>query len=187
MGAALRHERKYTVEEWMSWDEDVRCELIDGELFLMPPPALRHQGIVGEIYVQLHQQTKGGAYRTYMSPVGVRLNEGETALEPDIIIVGDKAKLAGGKICEGAPDMVVEVLSPSTSSKDKVLKFNKYLRAGVREYWIVDPNDNTVNVNIWVNGTYQNKFYGETDVVPVHILDGCTINLNDVFTEDWNE
>jgi len=83
--------------------------------------------------------------------------------------------------------MIVEILSPSTSRKDRFIKFNKYLKAGVREYWIVDPDDNTVSVNILERGFYRNSVYGETDIVPVHVLEGCEVNLNEIFSEDENE
>ena len=79
--------------------------------------------------------------------------------------------------------MVIEILSRSTASRDRVLKFNQYLKAGVREYWIVDPDSKTVSVHILKDGEYLARAYAETDAAPVHVLDGCTISLSDVFAE----
>ena len=188
MSIALQQEKFYTVEEWLSWDEDVRCEIIDGKLYMMSPPDLKHQRLSLEITGQLWLFLKGKPCKVYSAPVGVRLSKKEqTVLEPDIIVVCDKSKLDGKKMCNGAPDMVVEILSPSTSRKDRFIKFNKYLKAGVREYWIVDPADNTVSVNILEHGFYRNSVYGETETIPVHVLEGCEVNLNEVFVEEENE
>ena len=80
--------------------------------------------------------------------------------------------------------MIIEILSPSTASKDRLLKFNRYLQAGVREYWIVDPDSKVVTINILDDGRYYNTAYGENDIVRVHVLEGCEISLPDVFSED---
>lgn len=103
-----------------------------------------------------------------------------TVLEPDLFVVCDKSKL-NDRGCNGAPDMVIEIMSPSTSKKDRTKKFNKYLQAGVREFWIVEPGDKTVSVCILKNGEYVIKTYDDTESVPVHVLDGCIVSLPDVF------
>jgi len=185
---ALRREQLYTVEDWLNWDEDFRCEIIDGEAYMMAQPTIAHQHASVGITSQLWNFLKGKPCKVYSAPCGVRLSKTEeTVFEPDIIIVCDKEKLSSGKICNGAPDMIVEILSPSTSSKDKVLKFNKYQSAGVREYWIVDPVDNTVQVNVLQNGRYAGYPYDGTSTVTVSIFEGCEIDLKDVFLEENNE
>ena len=88
-----------------------------------------------------------------------------------------------GKACVGAPDMAIEILSPATSRQDKVVKLNLYQKAGVREYWIVDTEDKAVQVCILKDGEYIVKAYTDADTAPVNILDGCSINLADVFAE----
>ena len=98
------------------------------------------------------------------------------------MIICDKAKL-DGKRCDGAPDMVIEILSPSTAKFDRLTKFNKYLQAGIREYWIVDPKDKIVTVNILEDGKYNSTVYEETDIILVHVLTACRISLPDVFVE----
>ena len=178
---AMKRDKKYTLEDWLVWPEDERWELIDGVAHMMATPTIQHQDISDEIGLQLRLFLKGKSCKSY-SAIGVNLNSKEdTVFVPDISVVCDHRKLADGKICVGAPDMVVEILSQSTAGRDRLKKFNKYLEAGVREYWIVDPEAKVVNVNILENGKYVNHAYGITDTVPVHVLDGCTINLQDVF------
>lgn len=174
----------YTYEDWLSWDEDVRAEIIDGDLYMMAPPTRQHQGILTELTRQLANFLKGKSCKVYPAPFGVKLFENEdTALEPDIVVICDKSKL-NEKGCNGAPDLVVEILSPSTGSRDKVLKFNNYLRAGVREYWIVDPDTKTVSVNVLDNSKYTHYAYANADTIPVSVLEGCQITLPDVFSEE---
>ena len=177
-------ERYYTYEEWLSWDESVRAELYDGILVMLAQPSQRHQRILSELNGQLWQYLKGKPCEVYPAPFGVRLFENEdTAFEPDIVVVCDKSKL-GGKTYVGAPDMIIEILSPSTARIDRGIKFRKYLKAGVREYWIVDPELNLLQVNILSDKKYIISIYDSDEVAPVHILDGCEINLADVFRDD---
>jgi len=114
----------------------------------------------------------------------VRLNalgdDDDDVFQPDLVIICDRTKI-DDKGCNGAPDMVIEILSPSTAMRDKLLKFNEYQRAGVREYWIVDPDTKTVQVFILENGQYLAKSYGETDTISVSVLKSCEISLPDVF------
>jgi len=181
--APLRKEY-YTFEEWLSWDEDVRAELYEGSLVMMAPPSLRHQGILGVIYGQLWQFLIGRQCRAFPAPTGVRLSDAEdTVFEPDIIVVCDKKKL-DGRICNGAPDLVIEILSPSTEHMDRNLKYRKYLEAGVPEYWIVDEKQNLVQAAVLQSGAYITKVYFAEDIAPVTVLDGCEINLAVVFSED---
>jgi len=177
------YERLYTVEDYYSWDEGFRCELYEGALVVAESPTQRHQKILMEISGQLWQFLKDNPCSVFPSPFAVRLSEKEeTVFEPDIVVICDESKL-GGRNFEGAPDMVIEILSPSTARMDKKLKFQKYQQAGVREYWIVDPERNLLEVNLLVNEKYMTTIYEETVTVPVHILDGFEINLTDVFEE----
>ena len=181
MGLSLKREKYYTFDEWLSWDEDVRAELVDGELVMMASPSQRHQEVLGELYFQLKSFLKGKPCKVYPAPFGVRLsNKEHTVFEPDIVVVCDKSKL-GGKVFNGAPDMVVEVLSPSTARLDRLTKFHKYQQAGVREYWVVDPDTKIVQVYLLENGRYVVEAYGDSDLVPVSALEGCRITLTDVF------
>ena len=180
---ALRQDKKYTYEDYMSWSEDERWELIDGTAYMLAAPSIAHQRISSELHRQLANFLFGKPCEVFHAAITVRLNkDNDTAVEPDIVVICDKSKLSDGKACVGAPDMVVEILSPSTASMDRLKKFNLYLQAGVREYWIVDPETKMVNVHMLKDGGYMTTAYGNADTVPVHVLDGCTISLSDVFT-----
>jgi len=177
----------YTYTDYLEWDEDVRAELFDGEIVMMATPLRVHQGVSGELFFQIKAYLAGKKCKVYSAPFSVRLfpqknNRDDTVFEPDIVVVCDQEKL-DDKGCNGPPDMVVEVVSPSTAKYDRVLKFRKYQKAGVREYWIVDPEIKTVQVNILDNGRYVSSVYDETDKAPVSVLEGCEIDLAVVFSE----
>lgn len=181
----LKQEKLYTCDEFMSWDESVNCELIDGNIFMMAPPRRIHQEISGELFAQLHSFLKGKSYRVFHAPFGVRLDvnkNDDTIVIPDITVVCDKSKL-NEHGCVGAPDLVVEILSPFTAGLDRVIKFNKYLQAGVREYWLADPDSKTVTTHILNDGHYITNAYGENETINVRVLDGCDIYLTEVFAE----
>lgn len=178
-----REDRRYTYADWLGWDEDVRAEIIDGALYMMAPPTQKHQEILSELHGQLWQFLKGRPCKIFPAPFGVRLSASEdTVLEPDIVVVCDHSKL-DGKVCNGAPDLVLEIMSPSTARYDRMVKFQKYQQAGVPEYWIVDPDTKTGQVCILSGGLYFVTMYAETDIAPVNVLEGCRINLSDVSAE----
>ena len=177
------YERLYTVEEYMSWDDDIRCELYEGALVVAEAPTTRHQRISREILGQIWQFLKNKPCEVFYAPFSVRLFETEeTVFQPDIVVICDKSKL-GERGVNGAPDMVIEILSPSTAKMDKQLKYGKYQKAGVKEYWIVDPERNLLEANRLNGDSYTTTIYLETDKAPVHILDGFEINLADVFKD----
>ena len=182
----LEAAKRYTYTDYAGWDTDDRYELIDGVPYLMSPgPNRKHQEISGELYGQLRDFLKGKPCKVYHAPFDVRLDVAgldNTVVQPDIMVICDHSKL-GKASCDGAPDLVVEILSPSTSSRDKLLKFNKYLQSGVREYWIVDPDSKTLSAHVLENGKYITGAFGDEDTVPVKVLPGCRINLHDVFAE----
>ena len=126
----------------------------------------------------------GKPCKLYAAPFDVRLNgagdEDDTVVQPDIVVVCDKSKL-DDKGCNGAPDMVIEILSPSSTRHDMFIKFIRYQKAGVREYWVVDPDVKKVIAYILENGRYCGSVYADTESAPVHVLEGCVINLPDVF------
>ena len=177
-------DKRYTYADYESWDDDYRYELIDGIAYLMSAPTYKHQGILGELYRQLANFLKGKSCKVYLSPCDVCLtglgDEDDTVVQPDIIVVCDESKL-DNRICNGAPDMTIEILSPSTAKRDLFLKLEKYLAAGVREYWIVDPDAETVNVHLLENGRYVISSFGRNDTIPVSVLVGCNIELSEVF------
>ena len=181
----LALEKRYTYADYASWGDDTRWELIDGVPYAMSAPSEMHQRIVSRLCGQFYAYLRGKkTCEVYVAPFDVRLNYykgDDTVIQPDIVVVCDNTKRhAGG--CLGAPDLVVEILSPSTAKMDRIVKFNKYMRDGVKEYWVVDPDTESLHVHLLKEGTYYaTSAYEDTDTVSVGILPGCEINLADVF------
>ena len=183
---------RYTFADVLTWPDDERAELIDGEVVLMAPaPSRGHQEISGEVFRQLANYLEGKKCKVYHAPFDVRLFEKDgdtpedvdTVVEPDITIVCDHSKL-DDRGCKGAPDMVVEILSPWTRRHDKFTKFNLYQKAGVREYWIVDPDGKYVQVFVLTDGYYTAVDFGEAgDKLKVNVLEDCVVDLSRVFSE----
>ncbi|MCL2772004.1 MAG: Uma2 family endonuclease [Oscillospiraceae bacterium] len=179
----LAEEKKYTYKDYITWNDKIRYELIDGAAYAMASPSRLHQKISGELHGRLWQFLRGRTCEVYSAPFDVRLNFAgldDIVVQPDILVVCDESK-HDGKSVKGAPDLIIEILSPYNTRHDTVTKTRLYRRAGVREYWIVDPNEKTVQVCILENGRYIVSDYNENDVVSVHILEGCQINLADIF------
>ena len=181
-----RREEHYTYADYAAWDTEERYELIDGVPYLMSPaPRTKHQRITGRLYSEFDFFLRGKTCEVFIAPFDVRLNADtydDIVVQPDITIICDKSKI-DDMGCKGVPDMVVEVLSPSSARYDKVLKFDVYLKAGVREYWIVDPDSETISVHILQDGEYAVKAYGENDTIPVRVLEGCKIETQAIFSE----
>lgn len=149
----LANQPRYTYGDYRRWNDDRRRELIDGIVYDMTPaPSVAHQDVLGALHVQVRPALGPGPCRTFLAPFDVRLPRGDeaddavdTVVQPDLVVFCDPARLdaAGGR---GAPDWVVEILSPSTAAKDQVTKRDLYERRGVREYWLVHPLDQVVTV-----------------------------------------
>lgn len=149
LGLNRKGKWQYTVADIEALPEGVRAELIDGELFvIMNPPGTRHQGLLGNLFFQLKQYVmeKEGACQVYPAPFGVQIkNDIHNYVEPDISLICRDERL-DERGCHGAPDLVIEVVSPSNRKMDYVRKLALYREAGVREYWIVDPKHDQVTV-----------------------------------------
>jgi Uma2 family endonuclease len=187
MTALLKEEPVYTYADVLEWDDDVWAEIIDGELYMMADPLTVHQDIHRELFGILFVFLKGKPCKVYSAPFGVRPepkwdNSDRTRVQPDITVICDKSKIAD-RGCHGAPDFIIEILSPSTSHVDLKVKFDLYQRIGVREYWIVDPKLRKVYVHLLTNGVYTKQACGDTDTVEVNVLPGCVFNLKEVFPE----
>jgi len=188
--APLPQEQRYTYADLLSWDDDARYELYDGQPVALASPSNTHQLICAELLRQLANYLIGKRCKVYPAPFDVRLFEEKddspedvsVVVQPDLSVVCDSSK-TDEHGCKGAPDMVVEVTSPSTARFDKLLKFNLYQRAGVREYWIVDPAVRVVSVYTLKDGYYRAAAYGADSSVRISVLDNCTIDLSTVFPE----
>ena len=182
---ALRKKEGYTYSDYCNWPDDERWELIDGYAYALAAPTITHQRVSGEIFRQLSNFLRGKRCQVFDAPCDVRLNAqgfDDDVVQPDILVVCDEKKLADGKSVVGAPDLVIEVLSPTTASYDRIQKYKLYQRVGVREYWIVDPDEKLLMVNILRAGRYSSfLFFEDDEAVPVEVLDGCSINLTEVF------
>ena len=183
MGLALRTEKHYTYADYLQWPDDTRYELIDGEAFRMAPtPLIEHQEIAGEVYCQLANQLDGQPCRPYIAPVDVRLPRTDeadaaidTVVQPDVLVVCDPGKVDRRGV-RGAPDWLLEVLSPSTAAHDQIAKRRTYERAGVRDYWLVHPGDRTLTVYVLDNGQYgRPEIYELKDATPIGVLPGVSI------------
>ncbi|GHU66375.1 hypothetical protein FACS1894184_04210 [Clostridia bacterium] len=176
--------RRTPYEEYCDMPEDVRCELINGRIVMMASPSLAHESICSNLHGLLWNYLRGKRCRVYQS-VGVQFSEDEpinNALRPDIAVVCDPNKFKKQGIV-GAPDLIVEVISPSSSSHDLVWKFNSYQDEGVKEYWAIDPERSLVFQFILENGVYTTKMHSFTDKIPVAALDGCVIDVAEVAQE----
>ena len=180
----LAEEIKYTYKDYLRWDGKVRYELIDGVAYAMAAPSRLHQKISGELFRQLSNFLRGKPCEVYHAPFAVRLNFDsfdDKVVEPDILVVCDESKFDARSV-KGAPDFIIEILSPYNIKHDTVIKFRQYQKAGVKEYWIVDPQYKTVEVYILKDGKYGvGNIYRDNDIIHVHTLKGCQINLADVF------
>lgn len=176
---------RYTLADLLAWDGPERMELHGGTPVMMAPPSRVHQELVGELFGQLREYLKDRPCKVYVAPFAVRLFQGEkdppetvdTMVEPDIAVICDPRKL-DDMGCKGAPDLVVEVVSPSTARYDRFTKYNLYERAGVREYWIVDPAAGAVQMFVLEEGRFANAAwvrFGEE--LPVRLWEDCVLRL----------
>jgi Uma2 family endonuclease len=188
MSLALRDHEHHTYGDYLHWPDDVRYELIDGDAYLMAPaPTLDHQDVAGEIYFQLRQALSGKPCRAFIAPVDVRLPKGDeaderidTVVQPDVLVVCDESKLDRRGV-RGAPDLVVEVLSPSTASHDQLRKRGVYERAGVQEYWLVHPTDRVISVYRLTGSEYgKPEIYEMKGTTPVGVLADVSIGWDEL-------
>ena len=179
MGAAAV---KHTVEDIWALPEGERAELIDGMWYDMASPSGRHQWIVMEVAAEFRDyiRKKGGKCKVFPAPFAVYLNDdNRTYLEPDISVLCDMSKYTEDGIY-GAPDLVVEVVSPSSRKKDYGLKQFKYQNAGVKEYWIIDPEEETLNVYWFAGEPAFADEYAFDEKVPSHLYPGLELCLKDI-------
>ena len=179
-GTAARH-LPYTWDDYRSWDDDRRWEIIDGEAFAMSPaPSTRHQKIHAELFLQIGSQFKARPCQVLSAPTDVRLSDRDV-VQPDILVVCDPNQIRPTHI-EGPPALVIEILSPSTGQRDRVLKMDLYARTGVREVWLVTPFPQSVEVFVLDGDTYRRAAaYDQNGSLASPSFEGLTIDLKPVF------
>lgn len=189
----LKEHQRFSYADYLAWPDGERWELINGVPYAMSPaPGSRHQHIQAGFIAQLYTQLKGSACQVFGAPFDVKLsaidnqsdNEIDTVVQPDVVVVCDKNKI-DDRGCNGAPDLIIEILSPSTSKYDLSDKRSLYEQHGVGELWFVHPLDRTAMIFY----LQENNKYGSPDVygvdasVVLQAVDGIAINLGDIFTE----
>lgn len=178
----LPKERLYTTEDIYNLPEGTRAELIDGQIYYMAPPSRRHQEIAGELYTSINNyiKSKNGSCKPYIAPFAVFLNEDDTNyVEPDISVICDRSKLTD-KGCAGAPDWIIEIVSPGSRRMDYMTKLFKYRSAGVLEYWIVDPEKNRVSVYNFEADTMEEYSFSDSikaGIYPDFSIDFSLLNI----------
>ena len=174
---ALKREEIYTIDDIYSLPEGERAELIDGQIYFMAPPTTNHQRILNFLNTEINLfiRKNNGECEVFPAPFAVFLNDNEkNYVEPDISVICDKNKITD-KGCQGAPDWVIEIVSPSTKQMDYYKKLFKYRTAGVREYWVVDPDRKLVTVYNFERDTMEEYPFGEE--VPAGIYEGFSIKV----------
>ena len=190
---APRAPQKFTYADYLTWPDDERWEIIDGDALAMTPsPALDQQRLLGRLFNRIFSFLEGKTCEAFMAPFDVRLgvpdaNEEhiDSVVQPDIMVICDPEKIDRRGI-KGAPDFIVEIVSPSTASNDYVRKLRLYERHGVKEYWILHPGDKNVLVFLLgKDGAYQDPItYKEEDLIKAHTLKGLTIDLKTIFAKE---
>ena len=172
----LAEKKGFTYQDYIKWGDEIRYELIDGVAYAMAAPSQIHQETSGELFWQIKTFLKGKKCRVYAAPFDVRLNFDscdDIVVQPDLLVVCDESKLDGKSVI-GAPEFVIEILSPKNTRYDTEIKFRRYQKAGIKEYWIVDPFARNVDVYILRGGLYgKGTVYRDDDIIPVHTLPGC--------------
>ena len=202
MGALPKEKegRRFTYADYKGWelDEGERFELINGEAFAMSGPNTRHQAILMALSSQIYVYLRDKPCKVFPAPYDVRLfyeedESDDTVVQPDIVVICDEKKI-GPEGCRGAPDLVIEILSPSNAAIEMERKFKLYRRAGVREYWIVDGENNGLTVYHFQDGAIHTNTYGNprrenedspeaSETVSVTIFPELHVNLEQVFRE----
>ena len=188
----------YSYADYLTWQVRERLELIKGRLFKMSPAPMRyHQELSGALFGEFRAYLKGKSCKVFHAPFDLRLPKSKddqrdeqiyTVVQPDIVVVCDRSKL-DRRGCLGAPDLIIEILSPVTAAKDVKDKFALYEESCVKEYWIVHPEEAILEVfRLDEGGKYQlAKIYTREDTVTVGIFDDLTIALRDIFEEEYGE
>ena len=181
MSALQAQQELITLEQYENLPENIRAEVFEGQIYYMASPSQIHQTILTELLVSIRSylKKKGSNCQVFPAPFDVKLSGHPlTIVQPDIMIVCDKDKL-DGKRCNGAPDFIIEIISPSNPSDDYIRKLYYYKNAGVREYWIVDPRRKLVTVNYFEENMLNIQYSFEA-TIKVHIYEDLFINFLDI-------
>ena len=184
----LPHNRHSTYADYRTWDSDSKYDLFDGTPVMQARPSILHQNVEMQIARQLANFLDGKPCNVFTEievlfpdHAHQSADDVQNVYVPDIAVICEPEKLTE-QYCYGAPTLIIEILSPSTAKADRVLKLNRYQSAGVQEYWIISPQERTVNAFTLQNQFYRlSGAYSESDIAPVTSLPGCSIDLRTVF------
>ncbi|MBI1920881.1 MAG: Uma2 family endonuclease [Geobacter sp.] len=177
----------FTYADYLTWPDDERWEIIGGEAYAMTPaPTLRHQDVAGNIFAKFKEHFRGKPCKPFYAPTDVVLDD-HNVVQPDILIVCDKNKMTDANI-QGAPDLIVEILSPSTGLKDKREKKALYERFGVREYLVVDPEHEMVERFVLADGRYgREDVFGWKEALPLAVFPELSLDLWEIFDKELSQ
>ncbi len=178
----IKKDNYHTIADIEALPDGQRAELIDGVIYDMAPPSRIHQRLVTELSTTINNyiRQKGGNCEVYVSPFAVYLKDDDTTyVEPDVVVICDKNKL-DDKGCHGAPDFIIEIVSPESVARDYMTKMSLYMNAGVREYWIVDPAKNNIRVYSFEKESTEDYSFDQN--VEVGIYDDLMINVNSILS-----
>jgi len=189
-----KEQREYTYEDYLAWPEDERYEIIDGVVYAQAAPSPAHQRISGNLYFALHEYFRGKQCLVFNAPFTVRLplEGGETdqdknknIVEPDLAVVCDKDKLDKCGY-NGSPTLIIEIVSPGSKKRDYMIKLHKYEKAGVKEYWIITPETESImRYAMNEQGHYdlpETFALDEDEEIIATMFPNLTVSLKDVFT-----
>jgi Uma2 family endonuclease len=183
MATATTEKKKYTYADYLKTPDDERCELIEGELVMTPSPVTRHQRISRKIEFMLEKYiTENDLGEVFYAPFDVYFDE-ENVVQPDILFISkERLDIIGEKNIQGAPDLVIEIISESTAYRDLVQKKKLYARFRVKEYWIVIPEESSIGVYTLKDNVFVlHKTYGKEDILQSLLLKKLKIELKKIF------
>jgi Uma2 family endonuclease len=183
MATATTEKKKYTYADYLKTPDDERYELIEGELLMTPSPVMRHQRISRKMLIALDNHvTDNDLGEVFDAPSDVYLDN-ENVVQPDILFVSkERIDIIGEKNIQGSPDLVIEIISESTAYRDLVQKKKLYVRFGVKEYWIVIPEESSVDIfTLKDNAFVLHKSYGKEDILQSPLLKKLKIELKKIF------
>ena len=183
MTTATTDKKKYTYADYLKTPDDERYELIEGELLMTPSPVMRHQRISRKMLIAIDNHvTDNDLGEVFDAPSDVYLDN-ENVVQPDILFVSkERLDIIGEKNIQGAPDLVIEIISESTAYRDLVQKKKLYVRFGVKEYWIVIPEESSVDIfTLKDNAFVLHKSYGKDDILQSSLLKKLKLELKKIF------
>ena len=182
-------EKKYTYADYLTWPEDERWEILDGVPYMQTAPSWQHQALSAALLALFYNYLSRNNCQVFAAPFDLRLpdtdekdEETTSVVQPDIVVVCDKAGLKGTGYY-GTPALLIEIVSPSSNKMDKLYKFNKYEKAGVQEFWIVEPEGKLVSVFVLQNNKRYGRpdVYSEEDKINVSVFPDFIVDLKAIF------